>query len=159
MRKLALVGISFLVSAASLAAEIDGSIWLVKTKTCGSQTQVLNGEEKFIFGNGMFAYIYRLSEDQSQICNQAQIFARVIQSSGIRRTVYEEKALLRPQNQRTLCKYKSSGTPISDRTTRFEAPAQEISLTVNEAEAAGSADWTGSPLCPNAGLHFGLKRK
>jgi len=139
------------------AQNVDGSVWLVKGKSCGSQQQAVLGVERLQFDNGLFAHIFLVSDDQSKTCNEAQVFNRIIQQTGTQSATYNETAILSAQQKRTVCRDKSSSANVSDDTTTLSGPDENLAISITGN--SGTADLTGSPFCQGRVLHFELNKK
>lgn len=136
---------------------IDGSIWYVVSKVCGRQDQTVLGQEKFQFDNGFFAHIYSVPGNSADVCYQAQVFSRGIQSSGTENSVYNEVSNLVAQQKRNVCKDKNTNAVTEDQTTSFSSVDQVLAVTLTGNQ--GTADISNSPSCNGDVLHFTLRKK
>ena len=136
---------------------IDGSEWVVASKSCGSQQQVVSSVEKLRFDSGFFVHFLLVSEDQSKRCIQAEVFSRTVEQSSKENDSYHETAILLGQAKRIVCKDKTSGDVLSDDTTNLSESEQSVNIHLDANH--GTADLTGSPFCLRDVLHIELSKK
>lgn len=157
MKKELLLALPVLFSLTSYAAKPEG-VWLVTEKSCEGKPATISQDERVQFGDGMYAFIYRLSDSPTKYCNQAQVSTRVIQSNSQSGGNYGEVAVLTPYALRTVCKSKQNNTIISDQTDNVQGIAQPATIML-KADNTGFAVLDKSFACPNGSLHLDLKKQ
>ena len=146
-----------LFSLNAYAAKPEG-VWQVTGKSCEGKPVIVSQDERVQFGDGMYAFIYRLSESSTQYCNQAQVSTRVIQSISESGGNYGEVSILTPHALRTVCKNKQNGAVISDQTENVQGVAQPATIMLKE-DNKGFAVLDKSFACPNGSLHLDLQKQ
>lgn len=151
-----LIALTALCPSVVVAGPIDGSIWLVSSKTCNAQNQPISGKERFQFAEGLWAHIYQVSDSQDEYCNQAQAYQRIVQSFSGHADAYTEVSVLVPQAVRTVCRKKQGGAVVSDKTEPLNGAHQSLTLTISGGH--GAADIQDSASCIGGTLHFELNK-
>lgn len=137
--------------------KIDDTSWTVTAKTCDGQGRELWGTERFHFKSGLFAYIYKVSESDSEICHQALAYHRLIQSASASNQGQSEISTLIPQQKRTVCKSRATSQTLSDETLSATGSNEVLKIDFNKG--LGQAQFKGATQCPQGILHFELVRK
>lgn len=154
--KFSLVFLLLFFTQVGFADDLENTTWLITKKTCDSrEVRVTQNERIHIQANNL-AYIYRISENANQYCNQAIAYGRITQSAPSSGE-YSDSSTLVPQAIRTACMSKQTDAIVSDSTRDTQGPSQVLDSAVHGD--TGFADWQGVRFCPNGVAHIELKKK
>ncbi len=135
---------------------IDSSNWKVTKKSCGKQPQILLGMERFQFESGLAAHVFQQSQDQGQICNNVNIYNRVIREFRQSDNTIVETSILSPQLKRIVCRDRASNKTVSDETHSLSGT--ELNLKLDVFENRGQIELTGSTDCQYSTFYFEIER-
>lgn len=152
-----IIAFQFITVAAAFSS-IDGTTWQIVGKSCSSTPVNITYNERFVFSDGLFAFIYRLSENDLQYCNQARISYRTIQSWSESDGNYSEVSVVTPYLVKTVCTSKQDKKVISDVTNEVQGATETASFLM-KSDNTGTADWTQTDSCQNTPMHFELLKK
>ncbi len=136
---------------------IEDTNWTINTKACNEQPKELLGSERLHFSEGLVTYIYKFSENETEVCYQALAYLRVIQSASFNEKQSLEVSTLIPQQKRTVCKSKNRNETLSDETISVTGSNEILKIDFDELQA--NAEIKGTPHCPEGILRLKLTKK
>jgi hypothetical protein len=157
MKKYLTLFIYVFYSLTATAAQPAGA-WLVVGKSCNGKSATVSQEEQVQLANGMYAFISRVSDSNSQYCVQIQASTRLTQSFNQSDSGIEEAAVLTPFAVRTICKLKQDRSVISDQTTNIQGNEHLATIALKN-DGTGVIEEEPSSICPSGKLRLELKKK